>query len=222
VLAGHDVCGRDLHASAEELVREGILQKDLVDRARSEVASVSARVRTGAVDGLDRDCAGIDAAALSLGSAPPREQIARIAADIAEFRSAENLDVVLVVNLASTEAARPDQREWQSLDRFDEALEEGRAQPASLLYAYAAFSSGCPYINFTPSLGASVPALREVAILSLSFRLPSASFSATIIAISIQTAVIANAGTAAPGTMPKIRNIPGAAENPMVRINSPA
>src|SRR5262249_28076 len=35
--------------------------------------------------------------------------------------------------------------------------------PASSIYAAAAFRSGYTYINFTPSLGASVPALQELA-----------------------------------------------------------
>ncbi|HEV8113428.1 MAG TPA: inositol-3-phosphate synthase [Planctomycetota bacterium] len=163
VVGGHDVCERDLHASGAELVREGILRADLVDRTRAEVGAMSARIRTGAIDAKDRDSAGIEGAALRLGSAPPREQIASITADLAEFRAQERLDALVVVNLASTEAVRPEQREWASLERFDEALDQGRAQPASLLYAYAALASACPYVNFTPSLGASVPALRELA-----------------------------------------------------------
>jgi myo-inositol-1-phosphate synthase len=35
--------------------------------------------------------------------------------------------------------------------------------PASSLYAFAALDLGWPYINFTPSLGASLPALEELA-----------------------------------------------------------
>jgi myo-inositol-1-phosphate synthase len=35
--------------------------------------------------------------------------------------------------------------------------------PASSLYAYAAFTAGCAYVNFTPSTGASLPALDELA-----------------------------------------------------------
>src|SRR6185503_2153624 len=40
-------------------------------------------------------------------------------------------------------------------------------------------------------------------------------------AISIHTAVTTNAGQVAPGTMPKTRRMPGAAEKPIVRINWP-
>src|SRR5258708_27543437 len=163
VLGGHDVCQRSLHASAIELVREGILKEDLVQTVRGEVASISDRILTGAVDAMDLNSPDLDPAARRLGSAPPREQVAKFAADIAEFRTRENLDAVVVVHLASTEAVRPHQLEWEGLERFEDALDAGRAQPASLLYAYAAFTSRCPYVNFTPSLGASVGALRELA-----------------------------------------------------------
>src|SRR5258707_957576 len=45
------------------------------------------------------------------------------------------------------------------------ALEKGeRVLPASSLYAWAALDLGLPYINFTPSLGASFPAAEELAI----------------------------------------------------------
>ena len=45
------------------------------------------------------------------------------------------------------------------------ALDDGGPDllPASALYALAAFQGGHTYINFTPSLGASVPALLELA-----------------------------------------------------------
>src|SRR6202008_543336 len=36
--------------------------------------------------------------------------------------------------------------------------------PASSLYAWAAVDLGWPYVNFTPSLGATVPALQELAV----------------------------------------------------------
>jgi myo-inositol-1-phosphate synthase len=163
VLGGHDVCARDLGASAAELVRQGILTEHLVERARADVEAGAARILSGAIDPLDMNLPGIDPAAARLGSAPPREQVERIAADIAAFRSKETPGLVVVVNLASTEAARPEQPEWVSLARFERALDEKRAQPASVLYAYAALTVGCPYVNFTPSLGSSIPALRELA-----------------------------------------------------------
>src|SRR5690606_29156995 len=74
------------------------------------------------------------------------------------------LSRVVVANVASTEAWRDDRPEWENLARFEEALDAGIAQPASVLYAYAALAAGHPYINFTPSRGSAIGALRELAL----------------------------------------------------------
>jgi myo-inositol-1-phosphate synthase len=52
-----------------------------------------------------------------------------------------------------------------NLQQLNAALDKGGSVlPASSLYAYAALDLGLPYVNFTPSLGAGVPALEELAI----------------------------------------------------------
>jgi myo-inositol-1-phosphate synthase len=163
VLGGHDVCTRDLSLSAAELVRHGILGSDLVAASAPHVAAYENRIRSGALDAPDVGVADLDPRSARLGAAPPREQIARIVNDIEEFRRELNLRRVVVVNLASTEAFRHELPEWASLDEFERALDAGRTQPASMLYAYAAMSSGSPYVNFTPNRGSSPPALRELA-----------------------------------------------------------
>ena len=163
VVGGHDVCRRDLSSSADELVQNGILSSDLVVATSPFASEYEARIRPGTLDAADVGFADLDPRAARLSAQPPREQIAAICADLAEFKRDAHVDRVVVVNLASTEAYRADSPDWASLDAFEDALERGRAQPASLLYAYAALTSGSPYVNFTPSRGASVPALRELA-----------------------------------------------------------
>src|SRR3989442_552300 len=50
------------------------------------------------------------------------------------------------------------------LDALDAALHAPDSRvPASALYAYAALDMGVPYVNFTPSVGASLPGLEELA-----------------------------------------------------------
>jgi myo-inositol-1-phosphate synthase len=163
VLGGHDVCLRDLSSSAAELVRHGILSPELVAASAAEAAAYESRIRPGTLDEPDVGFADLDPRAARLSGAPPREQIAAIARDLGDFRAANELERVVVVNVASTEAYRGERAEWSSLERFEHALDEGRTQPASMLYAYAAMQTGSPYVNFTPSYGASVPALREYA-----------------------------------------------------------
>src|SRR4029077_17549466 len=53
-----------------------------------------------------------------------------------------------------------------TLEKLETALIANRdpVLPASSLYAIAALDLGMPYVNFTPSLGAGVPALEELAV----------------------------------------------------------
>ena len=163
VLGGHDVCRRDLTQSAAELSKNGILSRDLVAAASPFASEFQTRIRPGTLDGADVGFADLDPRAARLSARPPREQIAAISSDIADFKTAHRLDRVVVVNVASTEAFREERPEWQNLEAFERALDAGETQPASLLYAYAALAAGSPYVNFTPSRGASIPALRELA-----------------------------------------------------------
>jgi myo-inositol-1-phosphate synthase len=163
VLGGHDVCTRDLSKSVGELVRTGVLDGDLAAGGAEMAAAFEARLRPGPLDGPDVGLADLDPASAKLGGAPPRELIAHLVADWDEFEQAEGLARSVIVLLSSTEAVRDDQPEWANLDAFEAALDGGRPQPASVLYAYAALSSGRALVNFTPNLGSSLPALRALA-----------------------------------------------------------
>ncbi|RKG52786.1 inositol-3-phosphate synthase [Corallococcus sp. AB011P] len=90
-----------------------------------------------------------------------REQVRAIRDDLARFKQREQLERVVVVNLASTEKAvdltRP---EFATPESFEKALDTNDPDigPA-MLYAYAAIVDGIPFANFTPSVAADVPAL---------------------------------------------------------------
>jgi myo-inositol-1-phosphate synthase len=163
VLGGHDVCNRPLTQSAGELVRNRVLEPELVTASTNAATAFEARLRPGILDAADVGVADLDPESSRLGALPPREQIARLRADLAEFAREAELGRVVVVNIASTEAHREARTEWRSLSEFEAALDAKTAQPASLIYAYAALGAGHPFVNFTPSLGASIPALRELA-----------------------------------------------------------
>jgi myo-inositol-1-phosphate synthase len=164
VLGGHDVCTRSLTDSAAELVRSGILRSDLVERSHARAAAFDSNILPGLLDGPDVGFADLDPRAAELGSAPPREQIARIQSDLRAFAAEQGLSSVVVVNVASTEAWRDPRPEWEQLADFESALDAGTPQPASTIYAYASLDAGFPYINFTPSRGSSLPALQQLAI----------------------------------------------------------
>src|SRR5207237_7138748 len=84
--------------------------------------------------------------------------------ELRAFREAHRLDQVVVVNVASTEPPFELIEAHSSLAKLLPALDARQpVLPASSLYAWAALDLGWPYINFTPSLGASFPAIQELA-----------------------------------------------------------
>ena len=163
VLGGHDVCRRSLTDSGAELVRTGVLPAGLVESVAARAATFDSNIVPGLLDGPDVGLADLDPQAAKLGSAPPRTQVEHLAADLRHFREAQGCSRVVVINVASTEAYYEERPEWEDLEAFEAALDRGESQPASTLYAYAALSSGCAYVNFTPSRGSSIPALRQLA-----------------------------------------------------------
>jgi len=75
-------------------------------------------------------------------------------------------DETVVINIASTEPiAKFNEKYHKTIDGFEKMLDEDAKEyaTASMLYAYAALRLGLPYCNFTPSVGSSLPALKELA-----------------------------------------------------------
>jgi myo-inositol-1-phosphate synthase len=101
-------------------------------------------------------------AAAEMRKETAREAVDRVTADLRQFIGDD--PEAVVVNLSSTEPP-PDFSVFAwNLAAFEKALDANdRRIPASSLYAYAALRLGLPYINFTPSVGASIPALVELA-----------------------------------------------------------
>jgi myo-inositol-1-phosphate synthase len=169
VVGGHDIRDMPLVESIERLHRESrVFDGALVEAAREELAAVDARIRPGTLFRCGETIEKLaDDSMRGLANESPRSAVKRLQADLKAFQHDEGLDRVLVVNLASTEPATTYVElppRWQDLDRL---LDEGTASPisASSLYAIAALDLGMPYINFTPSPGATPPAIGELAAL---------------------------------------------------------
>ncbi|MCD6493239.1 MAG: inositol-3-phosphate synthase [Archaeoglobaceae archaeon] len=92
-----------------------------------------------------------------------KEIVDQITKDIKGFCD----DETVVINVASTEAVPKYNKEYHdTLDGFETMIDENKVEfaTASMLYAYAALKLGLPYGNFTPSVGSSIPALKELAV----------------------------------------------------------
>lgn len=90
--------------------------------------------------------------------------VARLRKQIRLFRDKHSLQQVIVVNLASAEAAAQATPAHDSLKGFETLIHDDRKElvSPSMCHAYAAFLEGCPHINFTPNIAASIGALDEL------------------------------------------------------------
>jgi myo-inositol-1-phosphate synthase len=146
VFGGHDVITSPVAKRAEQLAAAGVVPARLVAALGTDLAEVEADLRPAPTGATQAEIAAV------------------IANDITTFGGRHRLDRVLVINVASTEPAPEPHPAHASLAALTAALATpGRVLPTSALYAYAAFCAGSPYVDFTPSTGARLPALAELA-----------------------------------------------------------
>ncbi|HEY1860430.1 MAG TPA: inositol-3-phosphate synthase [Gemmataceae bacterium] len=166
VVGGHDIRrGSYSQAVRDFQQRANVFDHALTEACQPELQAWTENVRPGTVLNTGSTISGMADLPEAQRLDSPRAAIERIQSDLRNFRDKQKLDQVVVVNVASTEPPFELGEVHQSLDRLTPALERRQANllPASSLYAWAAIDLGLPFINFTPSLGASVPALVELA-----------------------------------------------------------
>ncbi|MEV4276109.1 inositol-3-phosphate synthase [Actinoplanes xinjiangensis] len=146
VFGGHDPSPVPLTKRAEALADAGVVPASLVAAVHTELTTVDADIRPLPQAATQAATAGL------------------IVADLVEFRERHDLDRVVVINVASTEPVPDDDPAHANIALLEDALRTERpVLPPSALYAYAALLAGCPYVDFTPSTGARLPALDELA-----------------------------------------------------------
>jgi myo-inositol-1-phosphate synthase len=150
VFGGHDLLDTPLVKAAHALCRDvGPLAPELVRLVEDELATSEQHLRPAPARADGR---------------PPREFVRAVQRDLAEFQVSSGARRVIVVNVATTEPLPGP--EVLALDRpgLERALDvPGGRLPTSALYAYAALDLGVPYVNFTPSVGASLAGLEALA-----------------------------------------------------------
>jgi myo-inositol-1-phosphate synthase len=165
VVGGHEIRRARLVEEVAKMAAESrIALADTVQQCQADLERIDARIRPGTILGVGETIAAMADADLPRGETP-RQAVARLGRDMAEFVRAEGLAHLVVVNVASTEPAA-DAAElpvgWVELERLLDNRDRCPV-PASSLYAIAALQAGYSYINFTPSLGASPAAIGELA-----------------------------------------------------------
>ncbi len=150
VFGGHDIVDTPLVKRAEQLVHAGVVPAALPRLVAADLEAAEAEIRPA-----DRDA----------GTAGHQvHAIARIVEDLQAFRARNDLREIVVLNVSSTEPPCEPHPAHESLAALDAALAgPDPVLPASSLYAYAAFRADCGFVDFTPSTGARLPALDELA-----------------------------------------------------------
>jgi myo-inositol-1-phosphate synthase len=166
VLGGHDIRRTGYRQAVRDFrQRANIFEADLTEACLPDLDEWGANVRPGTVLNAGSTIARLADLPESQRADSPRAVIDRIQADLHAFRDSQRLDQLVVVNVASTEPPFELSDLHSSLEKLTAALDKRQPAvlPASALYAWAALDLGLPYVNFTPSLGASCPAIQQLA-----------------------------------------------------------
>jgi myo-inositol-1-phosphate synthase len=151
VFGGHDVVESPLALRAARLVDGGVIPPGLPEAVGEALAAVEADTRPGI--------------GWHEARTEPRAAVDRAGADLREFRARHGLERVVVINVASTEPPAEPDPAHDDPAALERALARKRGVlPPSSLYALAAIENGCAFIDFTPSTGARIPALKALAL----------------------------------------------------------
>ena len=155
-IAGWDLSPDDLATAS---ARHRVLPPEMLSALHEPLDAIRPWAATGNrafcrnVDGTNRITANSHLGAV--------EQIRQ---DMRGFADRSGIRRLVVVNLASVESWPKDTGAFGTIQRFEQALlDNDPSIGPAMLYAYAAIKEGVPYGNFTPSLGADLPALAELA-----------------------------------------------------------
>jgi len=166
VVGGHDIRKADFVHSAEEMHRRaGVFDGELLRACRGELEQWSAHICAGTVHRTNATIRQLADLPEAQRTETAWECLQRLQNDLRSFQEKNQLHQVVVINVASTEPPFTTEGEIATHSQLTERLRSGQLElPASSLYALAAIESGMPYINFTPSLGADLPAIQDLAV----------------------------------------------------------
>lgn len=166
VFGGMDIRRQSISATLKDLhTNAHVLPCGIWDAFRDELHAIEQSIvpgilpqRTDAVSSI------MDPSFVYDGT--PADCVAYIQDSLNAFKTQHALDDLLVVNLSSTEAYTPVSGELASYEGIRSQIEngDGHIYPASVLYAWASIDAGYPYINFTPSPGAQLDGIRQLAV----------------------------------------------------------
>lgn len=167
VVGGHEIRQTNYATEAAQLLTQSrVFSPQLIEELQPSLVEIDARIRPGTLINVGERIASLAGtlAASFLGESAAAA-IDRLAGDITSFQIKEQLERVIVVNVSSTEPAAAERLKDCTWSNLSAELAAGGPEdlPASTVYALAAFRAGCPFVNFTPSIGSDLPAIDEYA-----------------------------------------------------------
>jgi len=156
VFGGWDIFEDDCYQAAKTA---GVLEPTLLNQIKDELSAVKPMPAV-----FDRQYVKrLDGPNVKKGKTK-RDLAEQLIEDIRRFKSANQLDRVVLVWCGSTEIFMTESPAHQSVAAFEKALDANDPTiPSSMIYAYAAIKEGLPYANAAPNLSADIPALLELA-----------------------------------------------------------
>lgn len=166
VVGGHEIRTAPLADELANLHHQSrVISPEVVAACRPELQKIDAEIRPGTLWNVGPRIAELAAPELTATASDPsaRAAVKRLEGDLVDFKRRHALESVVVVNVASTEQLPPPEA-WPATWAAAEAMLDAAdcPLPASSLYAIAALDLGLPFVNFTPSLGATPAGIDEL------------------------------------------------------------
>jgi len=166
VIGGHDIREVSLVEEAQKLVLQSrAIDPGIVNACQDELEEVDRNIQDGTLWNVGKTIQQFASQSVSSRTETPRAAVNRLKSDIQRFAGDNQLERVVVINVASTEPGFAESEFPETWEAMKPLLEKeaGCSLPASSLYGIAALELGFPYINFTPSLGTALTALDDLA-----------------------------------------------------------
>ncbi len=156
VFGGWDIFEDNCYEAAKHA---GVLDATLLDQVKDELAAVTPMPAV-----FDRHYVKrLDGPNVKKGR-NKRDLAEQLIQDIRSFKEKHGLARLVMVWCGSTEIFLTETAAHQTVESFEQALEDNDPSIASsMIYAYAAIKEGMPYANAAPNLSADVPALLSLA-----------------------------------------------------------
>ena len=137
----------------------GVLEKDLLNQVSEQLASLKPMPAVFEQNYVKR----LHGENVKTGK-NKMELAEQLIADIADFKTKNGCDRLVMVWAASTEIFLEESDCHKTLEAFEKAMydNDDRIAP-SMIYAYAALKSGVPFANGAPNLSVDIPALTRLA-----------------------------------------------------------